>query len=144
METWRIFLVVMQEVTSCKRSRDCGDVYANKRRRGDEFVTSRRIRVEANKRAGRVGCCQSPPLQLHIYEFDSETRCVEVRRGGKYRKVIFFSFFFFYRDMYVYKQQYEIWNAHILAKFSVKRSYFRCSSFGFIHSQIIFRIHTRC
>jgi len=142
VETRRIFLVVMQEVTSCKRSRDCGDVYANKRRRGDEFVTSGRIWVEANKRAGRVGCCQSPPLQLHIYEFDSETRCVEVRRKGKYREVIFFFFFSVEICTYINNNN-KIWNTQILAKFSAKHNCFRCSSFGFIHSQIIFRIYTR-
>ena len=53
--------------------------------KGDEgeFAASGEIRVEANKRAGRggVGCCQSPPFQLHIYEFDFETRCRDSRKS---------------------------------------------------------------
>lgn len=56
-----------------------------------EFAASGEIRGEANKRAGRggVGCCQSPPFQLHIYEFDSETRCrgsekSEISRGNPF------------------------------------------------------------
>lgn len=47
--------------------------------KGDEgeFAASGKIRVEGNKRAAE--CCPSPPLQLHIYEFDAMSRFEEER-----------------------------------------------------------------
>jgi len=83
-----------REATSRKRSREIAVMCMQIKGDESEFAASGEIRVEANKRAGRseVECCQSPSFQLHIYEFDSETRCRGSQKSEISRGNLFFSF----------------------------------------------------